>query len=140
MSQKDWGNWEKAKKLAMEIKNEIKDKLNLTCSIGISPNKLISKIASDFEKPDGLTIVLPENVDEFLEPLKIRDIPGIGSKTEESFSQMNFQTIKDLKELDVFKLNQEFGRKTGTYIFNAVRGIDNEPVKKERQIHSIVKL
>jgi DNA polymerase IV (DinB-like DNA polymerase) len=124
------GNWEKAKKLAMEIKIEIKNKLNLTCSIGISPNKLISKIASDFEKPDGLTIVLPEKVDEFLEPLKIRNIPGIGKKTEESFSQMNFHTIKDLKGLDVFKLNQEFGRKSGAYIFNAVRGIDNDPVKK----------
>ena len=130
VTEKVCGDWEKAKELAMEIKNEIKDKLNLTCSIGISPNKLISKIASDFEKPDGLTIVLPKKVEEFLEPLKIRDIPGIGSKTEESFSQMNLQTIKDLKGLDVFKLNKEFGRKTGTYIFNAVRGIDNEAVKK----------
>jgi DNA polymerase IV (DinB-like DNA polymerase) len=122
-------NWEKAKKLALEIKKEIKEKLNLTCSVGISPNKLISKIASDFQKPNGLTIVLPEKVDEFLEPLKIRDIPGVGKKTEERFTEMNFQTVKDLKELDVFTLNKEFGRKNGTYLFNAVRGIDNEPVK-----------
>ena len=61
------GDWVNAQNLAIEIKNEIKDKLNLTCSIGISPNKLISKIASDFQKPDGLTLVLPEKVDEFLE-------------------------------------------------------------------------
>jgi DNA polymerase IV (DinB-like DNA polymerase) len=122
-------NWNQAENLAMEIKKEIKEKLNLTCSVGISPNKLISKIASDFEKPNGLTIVLPEKVDEFLEPLKIRNIPGVGKKTEERFSEMNFQTVKDLKELDVFTLNKEFGRKNGTYIFNAVRGIDNEPVK-----------
>ena len=124
------GDWANAQNLAIEIKNEIKDKLNLTCSIGISPNKLISKIASDFQKPDGLTLVLPEKVDEFLEPLKIGDIPGIGKKTEERFAQMNFQTIKDLKELDVFTLNKEFGRKSGTHIFNAARGIDKEPVKK----------
>jgi DNA polymerase IV (DinB-like DNA polymerase) len=123
----DWG---KAKNLAAEIKKEIKNKLNLTCSIGISPNKLISKIASDFQKPDGLTLVLPEKVDGFLESLEIGDIPGIGKKTEEQFSEMNFQTIKDLKKLDVFTLNKEFGRKSGTYIFNAVRGINKDPVKK----------
>ncbi|NIM25500.1 MAG: DNA polymerase IV [Nitrosopumilaceae archaeon] len=122
-------DWNKAKELAQEIKIEIKEKLNLTCSIGISPNKLISKIASDFQKPDGLTIVYPEKVNEFLDPLKIREIPGIGNKTEEKLSEMNFSTIKDLKELDVFALNKEFGRKSGTYIYNAVRGIDNSPVK-----------
>jgi len=126
-------DWKKAENLSLEIKKEIKNKLNLTCSIGISPNKLISKIASDFKKPDGLTVVLPEKIDEFLEPMKIRDIPGIGKKTEERFSQMNFQTIKELKNLDVFTLNKEFGRKNGTYIFNAIRGIDKEPVKKREQ-------
>jgi len=130
VTKKTNGDWRKAKNLAMEIKKEIKDNLNLTCSIGISPNKLISKIASDFQKPDGLTLVLPEKVEEFLEPLKIGDIPGVGKKTEEQFSQMNFQTIKDLKELDVFTLNKELGRKSGTYIFNAVRGINKDSVKK----------
>ena len=123
-------DWVEAKNLATKIKREIKDKLNLTCSIGISPNKLISKIASDFQKPDGLTLVSPEKVVEFLEPLKIEEIPGIGKKTGEIFSQMNFHTIKDLKKLDVFTLHKKFGRKTGTYIFNAVRGIHKEPVKE----------
>ena len=122
-------DWKKAKTLAMEIKNEIKAKLNLTCSVGVSPNKLISKIASDFKKPDGLTIVYPEKINEFLNPLKIREIPGIGKKTEEKFSEMNLSTVKDLKELDVFTLNKEFGRKSGTYIYNAIRGIDTERVK-----------
>ena len=122
-------DWNNAKELANEIKIEIKKQLNLTCSIGISPNKLISKIASDFQKPDGLTIVYPEKINEFLEPLKIREIPGIGNKTEEKLSEMHFSTIKDLKELDVFTLNKEFGRKSGTYIYNAARGIDNSPVK-----------
>jgi DNA polymerase IV (DinB-like DNA polymerase) len=123
-------DWKKAKNLGIKIKKEIKEKLNLTCSVGISPNKLISKIASDFEKPDGLTLVLPDNVNEFLEPLKIREIPGIGKKTEDIFSEMNLQTIKDLKGLDAFTLTNNFGRKIGTYIFNAVRGIDNDPVKE----------
>jgi len=124
------GNFDTASHLAQQIKNAIREKLKLSCSIGISSNKLIAKIASDFRKPDGLTIVSPEKVEEFLEQLKIRAIPGIGKKTEERFTQMNFETIKDLKKLDVFTLNKEFGRKHGTYIFNSVRGIDTEPVKE----------
>jgi DNA polymerase IV (DinB-like DNA polymerase) len=125
------GDFKKASHLAQQIKNSIRDKIKLSCSIGISPNKLVSKIASDFKKPDGLTIVSPDKIDEFLEPLKIRTIPGIGKKTEERFSEMNLETIQDLKKLDVFTLNKEFGRKNGTYIYNAVRGIDDEPVKKK---------
>jgi len=124
------GDFDKASHLAQQIKNSIRDKIKLSCSIGISPNKLVSKIASDFHKPDGLTVVPPDKIDEFLEPQKIRVIPGIGKKTEEKFSVMNLKTIGDLKKLDIFTLNKEFGRKNGTFIYNAVRGIDNEPVKK----------
>jgi len=124
------GDFNKAGHLAQQIKNSIRDKIKLSCSIGISPNKLVSKIASDFRKPDGLTIVHPDKIDEFLEPQKIRVIPGIGKKTEEKFSEMNLETIQDLKKIDIFTLNKEFGRKSGTYIYNAIRGIDNEPVKE----------
>ncbi|MFB5625061.1 MAG: DNA polymerase IV, partial [Nitrosopumilus sp.] len=124
------GNFEKGFHLAQQIKNSIRDKIKLSCSIGISPNKLISKIASDFQKPDGLTLVSPDKAEVFLEQLKIRAIPGIGKKTEARFLEMNLETIQDLKNLDIFTLNKEFGRKTGTYIYNAVRGIDNEPVKE----------
>ncbi|MBS3925255.1 MAG: DNA polymerase IV [Nitrosarchaeum sp.] len=124
------GNFDSASHLAQQIKNTIREKLKLSCSIGVSSNKLISKIASDFRKPDGLTIVSPEKVEKFLEQLKIRAIPGIGKKTEARFTEMNFETIRDVKKIDVFTLNKEFGRKHGTYIFNAVRGIDTEPVKE----------
>ena len=124
------GDFKKASHLAQQIKNSIRDKTKLSCSIGISPNKLISKIASDFKKPDGLTLVSPDKVEVFLEPLKIRAIPGIGKKTEKRFLEMNIETIQELKKLDIFTLNKEFGRKSGTYMFNAVRGIDNEPVKE----------
>jgi len=124
------GDFKKASHLAQQIKNSIRDKIKLSCSIGISPNKLVSKIASDFQKPDGLTIVYPDKIEEFLDPQRIRVIPGIGKKTGEKFSEMNLETIQDLKKLDIFTLNKEFGRKSGTYIYNAVRGRDNEPVKK----------
>ena len=123
-------DFSKASHLAQQIKNTLKEKLKISCSVGISPNKLISKIASDFKKPDGLTVVTPEKIEEFLEPLKIRDIPGIGKKTEEQFSQMGIKTIGELKSLDIFTLNKKFGRKIGTYIFNSVRGINGEPVKE----------
>ena len=128
VSQKTDGSYEKAGHLAQQIKNIIREKVKLTCSIGVSPNKLVSKIASDFKKPDGLTVVPPEKIESFLEPLKIRDIPGIGKKTEAKFVDMNLQTISDLKKLDVFSLNQQFGRKSGAYIYNSARGIDEEPV------------
>ena len=127
------GDFMKASHLAQQIKNSIREKIKLSCSIGISPNKLISKIASDFQKPDGLTIITPNNMKGFLEPLKIRTIPGIGKKTEERFSDMGLETIQDLKKLDVFTLNKEFGRKNGTHIYNAVRGIDNESVKEREE-------
>ena len=122
------GKYDKASQLALQIKDAIIQSTKISCSIGITPNKLLSKIASDFEKPDGLTIVSTENVMEFLAPLKIRDIPYIGKKTEAKFSEMDLKTIKDLRKLDIFTLHQQFGRKIGTYIHNAARGIDNEPV------------
>jgi len=124
------GDFERANHLAQQIKNTIKDKIKLSCSIGISPNKLISKIASDFQKPDGLTTVSPEKVEVFLDQLKIRAIPGVGKKMEGRFLEMDLETIQDLKKIDIFTLNKELGRKTGAYIYNAARGIDDEPVKE----------
>ena len=118
-----------AEHLAQQIKNTIRNETKLSCSFGISPNKLISKIASDYNKPDGMTVVTPEKINSFLEPMKIGRIPGVGKKTEEIFSKMNIVTIKDLKKLDIFSLNNILGRKTASYIFNASKGIDEEPVK-----------
>lgn len=130
VTQKTESDFNKASHLAQQIKNSVRDKVKLTCTIGVSPNKLVSKIASDYKKPDGLTVVPPERISSFLDPLKIRAIPGIGKKTEEKFSEMKLDTISVLKSLDVFTLTQQFGRKIGTYIYNAVRGIDDEPVKE----------
>ncbi len=124
-------DFQKAAKLAQQIKYAVKIKTKIGCSIGISPNRMISKIASDFKKPDGLTVVKPEQIDTFLEPLKIRDIPYIGKKTEHRLLELNFKTISDLRKPDLFLFTKEFGKKNGTYIYNAARGINNEPVKKK---------
>ena len=123
----------KASHLAQQIKNLIRTELKLSCSIGVSSNKLISKIASDYQKPDGLTIVEHDKVEQFLAQLNIRVIPGIGKKTEQRFKEMKLETIEEIKKIDVFTLNKEFGRKNGTYIYNAIRGINDEPVKEKEE-------
>ena len=129
VTKKSENDFHNAEHLAQQLKNEIRSNLKLTCSVGITSNKLLSKIASDYKKPDGLTTVKPEQVDEFLSPLKIREIPGIGKKTEDVFAQINVNIIKELRGIDIFDLNKMFGRKTGGYIFNSARGIDLEVVK-----------
>ena len=129
VTKKTEGDYDKAGHLAQQLKNEIRNNLKLTCSVGVTPNKLLSKIASDYKKPDGLTTVKPEQIEQFLSPLKIREIPGIGKKTEDVFLKMSVNIIEELRGIDVFDLNKMFGRKTGGYIFNSARGVDNELVK-----------
>src|SRR6267143_2818982 len=126
-------DFDKASHLAQQLKNAVRNSTKLSCTVGVSSNKLVSKIASNFKKPDGLTIVSSERIESFLDPLPIRTIPGIGKKTEEKFSEMSLETISQLKKLDVFSLNSLFGRKIGTYIYNAARGIDDEPVSPRQE-------
>lgn len=122
------GDFKNAAHLAQQLKNALRSSVRLSATIGLSASKLVSKIASDFKKPDGLTVVEPDRVESFLDPLPIKVIPGIGKKSEDKFHEMKLQTISDLKGLDVFTLNSLFGRKTGTYFYNAARGIDEYPV------------
>ena len=96
------GKFKEASHLAQQIKNEIRNKVKLSCSVGVSSNKLIAKIASDFQKPDGLTVVPPEEIEDFLNPLKIRVIPGIGNKTEKIFSEMDLNKIIEFKKIRYF--------------------------------------
>jgi len=119
----------KAGHIAQQIKNEVREKTKLTCSIGISPNKLLSKIASGYKKPDGLTTITPDKISEFMETLNLVDIHGIGKKTVQKLAEEGIKTISEAKNLDIFILINMFGRKTGTYIHNAVRGIDEDAVK-----------
>jgi DNA polymerase IV (DinB-like DNA polymerase) len=121
-------DFSKAAHFAQQLKNSLLLLSKISSSVGISTNKLVSKIASDYKKPDGLTVVEPEKIESFLDPLPIKSIPGIGKKSEEKLSEMGIKTILQLRGLDVFTLNGLFGRKVGTYIFNAARGIDEEPV------------
>lgn len=122
------GSFSTAAHLAQQLKNSLYNSIKLSSSVGVSANKLVAKIATDFKKPDGLTIVEPENIEAFLEPLPIKVIPGIGSKTEKKFREMGLETIHELRRLDIFSLNSMFGRKIGSYIFNSARGIGEDQV------------
>ena len=121
-------DFKRAAHLAQQLKNALRSTVKLSSTIGISANKSVSKIASDYKKPDGLTVVEPEKVESFLDPLPIRSIPGIGKKSEDRLAEIGLETILQLRSADVFTLNGLFGRKVGTYIYNAARGIDEEPV------------
>jgi DNA polymerase IV (DinB-like DNA polymerase) len=127
-------DYKKVEEVAKQIKKEIFE-IGLTCSIGIGPNKLIAKIASDFNKPDGLTVVKEEDAIEFLKPLEVRKIPGIGPKTNEFLKQNGIETISDLQKVDKNKLKEWFG-KFGEEIYNYARGIDESELITEYEAKS----
>lgn len=140
VSQKANGNFEEAGKIAEQIKKEMKAQQGLTCSIGIGPNKLIAKIAADIQKPDGLTIVKPEQVAGFLGPLPVNSLVGVGRKTERKMQDMEIQTVSDLAEYDTQKLVEVFGKNLGIYFHNASIGIDDEPVQERGEVESISRI
>jgi DNA polymerase IV (DinB-like DNA polymerase) len=104
------GDYIAAGALAHRIKEEIREKERLTCSIGIGPSRIVAKIASDFTKPDGLTVVKPDQVLGFLAPLAVGKIPGIGRKTGGELEQMGVRTIGDLVGTDIQILQSRFGK------------------------------
>jgi DNA polymerase IV (DinB-like DNA polymerase) len=123
-------NYINAEKLAALIKSKISVKEKLTCSIGVGPNKIVAKIASGVQKPDGLTIVKAHDVASFLSQLSVRRMVGVGKKTEKKLETLGVRTIGHLSRFDVQRLVEIFGRKKGTYFHNASNGIDNEPVQE----------
>lgn len=137
------GSYKKATEICQKIKKELTNKEKLTCSIGIGPNKLIAKIASDQQKPDGLTTVgadkegvCIESVEAFLEPLFIRQIPGIGPKTETRLQEMGIFLVRDLKKLSLEELKEKFG-KWGEGMYYKARGIDESLVEEFNEAKSI---
>src|SRR5581483_3920719 len=136
-------DFEEARNLARSIKNDVKKQTQLTCSIGVAPNKMLAKIASDLNKPDGLTVIAPERIAELFAGMDADRIPGIGPKTRERLAELGVKTIGNLAAFDLFKLIEEFGKKTATYMHNASHGIDDEPVVEsgeKQQIGRIVTL
>lgn len=122
--------------IAQEIKQAIQDELNLTASAGVSINKFIAKIASDMNKPDGLTFIGPSKIEKFVERLPVEKFFGVGKVTAEKMKRQGLHTGLDLKQLSEQRMVQLFG-KTGKFFYYIVRGIDNRPVQAHQDIKSV---
>jgi DNA polymerase IV (DinB-like DNA polymerase) len=117
------GSYIAASQIAIQLKEEIRTTEHLTCSIGIGPSRVVAKIASDIQKPDGLTVVPSEKVDAFLGPLPVGKIPGIGRKTEKALTERGIISIGQLANTDIQVLRSLFGM-WGVYMHTLARGED----------------
>jgi DNA polymerase IV (archaeal DinB-like DNA polymerase) len=129
-------DFDEAAEFAKRLMEEVLEKERLTCSIGVAPNMLVAKIASDFKKPCGLTVVKPDDVQSFLHPLAVRKIPGVGPKTERVLKDLNIETIKDLASAKPEMLTRIFGS-CGAKLYESANGIDDSEVVEEYQTKSI---
>ena len=114
--------------LALDIKNNVKRATGLSCSIGVTPNKLLSKIASDLDKPDGLSLLTEADIPERIWPLPVRRINGIGPKAGAKLAALGIETIAELAAADLGWLVQQFGRSYGAWLHEAAHGRDDRPV------------
>ena len=129
-------NWDEAVNIAKALQNKLSVNIGLSSSIGVATNKMIAKIASDFDKPNGLTVVLPGEEKSFLAQLKPQKISGIGPKMANKLAEMNVNTIRDLAKIPHNILETKFG-KIGIAMAQWAQGIDDRPVQVSREIKSI---
>ena len=122
--------------IAKMIKQAIKDELHLTASAGVSSNKFVAKIASDMNKPDGLTFIGPSKIEAFMEALPVEKFFGVGKVTAKKMKSMHLHTGADLKQLSEQVLSNYFG-KSGKFYYRIVRGIDERPVQPYRETKSL---
>jgi len=128
--------YDEVTKLVKAVKNAIKQETGLTCSIGVAPNKSVAKIASDFNKPDGLTIVKPNGVSSFLASLSVSKISGIGPKSQKLLEGLGIRIIGELASHPVEELTKHFG-KNGVWMWNIANGIDRSEVVEHYERKSI---
>jgi DNA polymerase IV len=122
--------------IAMEIKKRIKSQIYLTASVGVAPNKFLAKLASDLKKPDGLVVVPVDRIEEFLDPLPVSKLWGVGKATLPRFEQLGLRTFGDVRRRTVKELQKYFGA-AGEDFYQFVRGLDDRPVTTESETKSI---
>jgi DNA polymerase IV len=120
--------WWCAREVAAELKQAVKEATGLSCSVGLAPNKLVAKIASELDKPDGLTVVTDRDVATRLTPLSVRRLNGVGPKSAAKLARLGIATIGELAEADRAWLVQQFGASYGCWLADAARGFDERPV------------
>ena len=136
-------DFDDAKIFATSLQKNIKEQINLTCSIGVGPNKLISKIASGVNKPNGITVVSQDDAKNFISNCKIEDIPGVGPKTTLKLNSLGIKSISDISKKNIFELRDALGYKIATFLANASNAIDYSQIKirgTSKQIGKIVTL
>jgi DNA polymerase IV len=122
--------------IAKSIRTEIKRRMGLTASAGVSVNKFLAKIASDINKPDGLFIIKPEDAEKFIETLPVEKFYGIGKVTAHRMHELGIHNGSDLKKWDLASLIRNFG-KAGVFFFDIARGIDERPVEPDQERKSV---
>ncbi len=125
-----------ASRLAAEIRRLIREETGLTASAGVAPNKFLAKIASDMNKPDGLTVVRPDQIDAFMKPLPIEKIWGVGKVTAAKMHRLGFSTCGELQKASLQDLKRHFGS-WGSGLYDYCRGIDERPVRTDRERKSL---
>jgi DNA polymerase IV (DinB-like DNA polymerase) len=140
VTKKTGGNYETAKTIVQQMKTAVKTQIGVTFSAGIAPNKLLAKIASNIQKPDGATTVMPDQVERFLSPLPVDQLLGIGRKTAAKMEALGIRTIHDLARYDPQRLIEVFGKTLGVYFYKAANGVDNEPVQETGEAESISRI
>lgn len=128
--------WGSATAAAREIRRQVRAETGLTVSVGVAPNKLVAKIASDHGKPDGLTVVRPGEVEGFLAPLPVRRLHGVGPATERALAELGATTIGELRALAPERLAERFGRH-GRALWEFAHGRDERPVATGRERKSL---
>jgi len=114
--------------LAQEIRNSVRRATGLSCSIGVSPNKLLSKIASELDKPDGLSVITAADLPLRIWPLPVRRINGIGPKAADKLMALGLRTVGELAACQRDWLQQHFGRSYGRWLYEAAHGLDERPL------------
>ena len=120
---------------ALQLKNQIRDKLGFTVNIGVAPNKLLAKMASDFEKPDKVHTLFLEEIPKKMWPLPVKDLFLVGKATQKKLYLLGIQTIGELAQMDLKMLQAHVGRKYGQTLYNYARGIDTSPVEAEESLN-----
>jgi DNA polymerase-4 len=123
--------------MGQSLKRRIKNKTGITASVGIAPNKFLAKLASDWQKPDGLFVLRPHDIEGFLQNLPVGKLWGVGQKSEAVLHRLNLRYVRDILPHSLAWLQERVGSALGSQIYYLSRGIDDRPVVPETEAQSI---